>query len=294
MRLNPVWPGANALATLALIFGFAVASTAAHAAWHDEGMLAIPGWVEGPTDLYVHYVRLKGRKGNLALALRDKDIAQAQLQQCVPNPLVPARRLGEGERLVEGFPEFVDYFEIEIYYARNRTLTVNHHTRYFHELRSCAIVELKGTSLQFRSTAGICDVSMKFKTARRNCDMGEHVRAGLPLVLTDPARLDGPRPQLVAGNYASTQCRRYHLGILQPIGDFEVCIAQAPGAGAGPNPVPPEGFHLAVSGVLLEAKGAIDMQAEEVRWNLLVSSSLFSIPPGFDVKSGVTSRGSTP
>lgn len=279
--------------TLACAFALGSPWVGANAAWHDEGMASIAGWVAPGLDLRVHYVRLKGRKGDLALAVREKEVALAMQQRCTPNALIRERRLSSDERFVDQFPEFVTYFDVEIYYASNRTLTVLHRTDYTHDLRSCAVVESKETSLKFRSTAGICDVSMRAKTARRSCDMQAHANAPLPLVLTGAVPAASPMSPLVAREFAWTQCTPFHLGVLAPYGDIRVCVAQPPIGGPGPNPVAPEGTHLAVPGVLLQAQGAIDMQAEEVRWNLLVSSSLFSIPPGFDVKLLPSTRGGT-
>jgi hypothetical protein len=255
------------------------------AAWHDEGMASVPDWLKPRLDLRVHYVRLKGRKGDLALAVHEKNLAESMQQQCVPNQTFPERILNRDERFVDRFPEFASYFDIEIYYAANRTLTVTQRTDYGHDLRTCAVIESKSTTLKFSSAAGICDVNMKAKTARRNCDMQEHISAPLPLVLRGLVHRAEPKRPLITREFASTQCIQYHLALLPPYGDFEVCVAQPPRNGPGPNPVAPEGTHFAVPGVLLQAKGAIDMQADEVRWNLLVSSSLFSLPPGFDVRS---------
>jgi hypothetical protein len=269
----------------ALIFSLFPPWSSAHAAWHDEGMASVDGWSRGGLNLRVHYVRLAGRKGDLAIAVNEKNLAESAQQQCVPNTLIPERTMAQGERFVEQFPEFATYFEVEIYYAGNRTLTVIRSTGYRHDQRTCGIVETQATSLKFSSTEGICDVNMKARTARRNCDMQRHINAPLPFVLTGAVRAASPIRPIVAREFASTRCIPYLLGVLAPFGDIEACISQPPSGSLGPNPVAPEGTHLAAPGVLIQAKGPIDMQAVEVRWNLLVSSSLFSLPPGFDVKS---------
>jgi hypothetical protein len=270
---------------LIAIVGLLPLWSTAHAAWHDEGMASVDGWSRGGLNLRVHYVRLEGRKGSLAVAVNEKNLVESAHRQCVPNTLFPERTMAQGERFVEQFREFATYFDVEIYYAGNRTLTVLRTTGYRHDLRTCGIVETQATSLKFSSTEGICDVNMKARTARRNCDMQRHINAPLPLVLTGAVRAASPIRPIVAREFASTQCIPYLLGVLAPFGDIEACISQPPIGSRGPNPVAPEGTHLAAPGVLLQAKGPIDMQAVEVRWNLLVSSSLFSLPPGFDVKS---------
>ncbi len=261
---------------------------AASAAWHTDGMTGIPGWLKPGNSLPVHYVRLEGTKGNQAMATADRERAVANWRQCVPNALFAPRKASSDEQVVGEFPRFVDYFDVEIYYAGNRTLTVTHQTSYAHDLRTCDIFQTKETRLRFRSVAGICDLSMKNKKASGQCDMQQHANAPPPLVLTGGVKPADPRVPEQNRLVAVTLCRVYLLSVLQPFGEFEVCVANPSSSTVlEPQKVAPEGLHLAVPGVLLEAKGALDLQATQVRWGISVSPSVFSMAPGFAV-SGQT------
>lgn len=276
----------------------------ANSVWHDQLI---------GTGLKVHYVRLAGYAGNNEVNLKNLIAMREACAQSKRNMGSPVQSLD-----AVSYPALVTAVSLEIYYSSNRTLDVFQSLHYSVDMVSCALEATPAKKLTLRSNAGKCDADLVKKIATGDCDALAHANAqawqgnkaqSLPSIDIDkvPAHL---REQLLASyqqlqrsNSQGTQardlppaaseekmmldvkCQVYrHIQL-----SHEVCIAQPnldSQPGLNPYPIPASPFNAAISGVLMQSKSpALNVTAQEVRWNLSVSPNVFKLPTGIQLRT---------
>jgi hypothetical protein len=273
------------------------ATQTACAAWHDRYAGA---------GLRVHHVQLTGYGGDNVTALRN---LAAIYEACTQNN----RTIGRASQPLpaSGLPIWATAFEIDIYYATNRTLEVKKSLHHSVDPANCSLEAKESTNLTLFSSAGKCDADVAKKTASGQCDSQQHAKSlalkanensastpealakidmsKLPpdqrakveaslksLNITVPASSE-PVKLVVAGH----QCRLYEDVAL----NIKRCLAQPNPltiANLNPFPIPPATLNGNKSGVLIEIKSpAMTLTAKVVAYSLAVSPDLFIVPSDY-------------
>jgi hypothetical protein len=273
------------------------AAQTASAAWHDRYAGA---------GLRVHHVQLTGHGGDNVTALRN---IAAMHEACIQHN----RTIGRVSQPLpaSGLPIWATAFEIDIYYASNRTLEVKKSLHHSVDPANCALDAKESTNLTWFSSAGKCDADVAKKTASGQCDSQQHAKSialkanensastaealakidmsKLPpdqrakveaslksLNITTPTSAE-PVKRVVAGH----QCRLYEDVAL----NIQRCLAQPDPrtiANLNPFPIPPATLNGNKSGVLIEMKSlAMTLTAKVVAYSLAVSPDLFIIPSDY-------------
>lgn len=276
----------------------------AHGAAHDQW----PG-----SNLPVHYVELRGHGGDNDVNRENMLAAYhgcVSIQTAFSRPYQPLP--------TSGIPPVVIDITIEIYYAANRTLTIQHGTLYDINPLTCAVEAIPHHTSTLDSSIGYCRIDWLTKTAIEMCDTKAHERAPLrlpppPAEVTVPIvdmnkvppamraqleahlnRLRQVLPATAPGGsdlkreirlIADTNCQRY----VHRVARTEFCMATSPPSvdqalrPSSYSPAPLGGGHL---GVLMELKSpALTLKALQVQWSMTVSAEMFQLPPGVKVRS---------
>jgi hypothetical protein len=290
-----------------------LATHGAYAAWHDR---------YAGTGIRVHHVQLSGHGGDNTIALRNLAVTyeacvQRNISMGRPSQSIPA----------SGLPALVTAFEIDMYYASNRTLEVKKSLHHSIDVVSCALEAKESTILTFFSSAGKCDVDVAKKTASGQCDLQQHaksavlkanestisisteqalgkidlsylppeqrakVEASLKSLKTATQVSDNPANNMeVKKMIAGHLCSTYRdVGL-----NVERCLAQPNRqtvSDLNPFPIPPATLNGYKPGVLLEIKSlALTVTAKSVNYSLSVSPDLFSLPTDYKLSAPAGGR----
>lgn len=185
-------------------------------------------------------------------------------------------RKSNGEAWVElpsGLPVIRPIYQVDIYYASNRAMTVLHGQSY--ELnRDCSLKKRPQHRGTLTSRVGACDVDFLEHKRRGVCDAASHAAA--PPHSPSPALrslVRAPELKTVAGQ----TCRTYRLEA--PL--IEHCVAEltaAEGQVFSPAAAPPSTFNGGLGGVLLELNSpdVMTLKARAVNYNIVLPASVFS------------------
>jgi hypothetical protein len=277
------------------------AAQAACAAWHDR---------YAGKGLQVHHVQLTGYGGDNANALRN---LAAMHEACIQHNRTIAR--ASQPLPAGGLPTWVNAFEIDIYYAANRTLEVKKSFHHSVDPASCALEAKESINLTLFSSAGKCDADVAKKTALGQCDSQQHaksvvLKANEISVTTAEALAKMDLSKLPSDQRAKIEASLKTLNIATPVSDSSVnrvvagyqcrsfedaalniqrCLAQPSPqiiANLNPYPIPPATLNGKKPGVLLEIKSlAMTVTARAVAYNLAVSPDLFMIPSDYKLSA---------
>lgn len=281
-----------------------VATQSALSAWHDQQ----PG-----AGVAVHYVHLSGWGGDNEVNRRNllisyKACTETQAAFGRPYEALPA----------QGLPATVSTQDIEIYYSTNRTLTIKQGILHSIKSTTCALVATPHRIVELRSSAGRCDMDLLKSEAVGNCDAMAHAQAaawtGARQAVTSVSGIDMNKvpPQMRAqvqvqlDRMAKRDAPASIDGSIEPIETREVanivctvhrnravmselCVANPMPTALNlftPYPIPPAPLNGGIPGILIAAKTpALTLVAQEVRWNISVSPSLFNIPRNVRVRT---------
>ncbi|MBW7940633.1 MAG: hypothetical protein H3C63_18030, partial [Candidatus Omnitrophica bacterium] len=127
----------------------------------------------------VHHVRMTGHSGDNQ---SDRKHLIEFRQAC--------ERLNKdmGKRIAPlpatGYPEIIKSIKIDFYYASNRIFQVAWSELYSVEIEDCSITREEGEEILISSRAGMCKITMRWKSAGGNCDMVAHANAA-PILAED-------------------------------------------------------------------------------------------------------------
>ncbi len=232
--------------------------------------------------LSAHHVHLLGSRGDNEVNKRD---LLARYEACI----VKGRLLGLAVEPLPagGIPSIVSSEELDIYYARNRTLTITQgslHSIGYH----CELTHLRHHMWLLRSGIGQCDVNLIERVGRNVCDGALH-RAAAPR-RPGPAASKGLSPSAEANQriIAATPCT-VQVVATSEAGPLELCVADlrpAPARPIDPFPIPPAWLNSGLPGLLLSIRGPLmSVDADAVELNIQVDESMFDIPAGVTLRS---------
>lgn len=272
-RRSPVaiWRVARALAVATALF---ITANECTAAWHDD---------HSGSGIAVHYVRLTGYGGDNDVNRRNLVLTQ---RACVDN------HARSGKPFVSvppsAIPAIVQVHEVEIYYAAQRTVTIQHMTLNDIDFDTCGLLAIVNRVMKITSVAGKCDIDLIRNVALGMCG-GSLSIPGWPSVLPRriPASPVGSEYRTIAG----TTCR---VRVSAMLANWQTCLATAesnPAQQFDPYPVAIAPLNGGEPGLLLETRTPVlTLQAQEVRLNLSVAPALFEIPAGARINPGEGAR----
>lgn len=270
---------------------------------------SIDGQTEGSVP--VHYVRLTGYGG-------DNDVNRKNLitdQHACVRVLAAFGRSAKALAPNE-VPAVIAVVETEIYYAANRTLTINQGILHAIDDDTCALIEIPHRIAKLASSIGRCDIDLIKKVARGQCDAAQHEQA-----IAHTTRVRPPKVDLDKVPLAMRAQVKAHIERLQQLGqatpempeaaaseaerkvvagmpcevhrndavNVALCIASRPASGTRPlvpYPIPIAPYNGGNPGILLETRSpAITQQAQQVRLNISVPRALFMIPADVTIKT---------
>lgn len=260
------------------------------------------------SDALVHYVHLVGYTKLASTPQIDRQNLLDSHAGCVRI----AKKFGRPYRDLPaaGIPELIHPQDLEIYYSSNRTLTVLKGSWLIVDEVTCEVVPHPHHTLELLSAIGRCTIDLIQQEARGVCDVNAHAsapdsqRSILPAdrSLSDLSKLP---PHLRAGvlaqyeatnksgvapvltgeqkTFAQHKCPVRRASAL----DIERCVANP----TSTFPIPASFYNGGIPGLLLEIKSrSLNLQAEDVKTNLGVSQTIFTIPKGLKIRSVVPPR----
>jgi len=182
----------------------------------------------------------------------------------------------------DAVPPVIQAFDINIYYASNRTLIDVKSTSYGIDSDDCGLYSWKNHNATLNSGIGSCDMDLVKKTAKGRCDANAHETASARYGFEDGEMKREPAKTTLESsltkNIARTDCQVSQLKIL----GIEKCIAHPQSA----FPIPASPYNFERAGLLLETTGPImTIKADQVELNLALDTKLFSIPKDLAVRS---------
>lgn len=234
------------------------------AALHDQ----VPG-----SDVPVHYVHLTGHGGDNEINLKNlKETYQACVttHMALSKPYQPQR--------ADAMPPIVAVIDAEIYYAANRTLTVQHGVLHSINPENCGVEATHHHVTRLQSSIGRCDMDMVKKETKGICDADAHAKAPYRVVSRPGLPDAAGETQLVL----NTRCQMHR----NPLVAAELCVANpASGQDLSPYPIPASHLNAGIPGVLMEVKSpALTLTAQQIHWNMAVSAKLFGVPADVTVR----------
>jgi hypothetical protein len=224
----------------------------------------------------MHRVHLTGYGGDNT---RNRELLLQTHQACVglnQSLKKPTKPLS-----LDAVPQIVQAFDINIYYAANRTLIDVKSTSYEIDSDDCGLSSWKNHNATLNSGVGSCDMNFVKKTAKGRCDANAHETASARYGYEDGAMRRGQgKPtseSTLTRNIARMDCQVSQL----KMPGMEKCIAHP----QSPFPIPASPYNFERAGLLLETTGPIiTIKADQVDLNLAFDRSLFSIPKDLVVR----------
>ncbi len=265
---GPFAPIGSHVAQTLVAAAFLQLAHTADAARHDEH--------PGP-GVAVHYVRLSGHGGDNERRRRNWAVKQKACFDHNVSLGKPAVRVAPGD-----VPEIIQIHQFEIYYAAERTATLNDITLNEVDLGNCAPIEIKNRVLKLTSIVGECSIDLIRNVARGLCGRG-------PVALGRPHLPQPPMARLATAEHRSfdgVTCQVQAAPLLK----WQVCIATPetnPRQRLDPHTIAAAPLNSGFPGILLELiSQPLTLQAQEVQLNLSVAPELFEIPAGAIVNPG--------
>ncbi|MGH8806355.1 MAG: hypothetical protein ACREX0_00580 [Noviherbaspirillum sp.] len=260
-------------------------------------------------DVEVHYVHLTGHGGDNET---ERNVLKREHGACVERNRIfgkAAKPLADEE-----IPAVPHQHDVEIYYARNRTLLAARQKVHRIERETCALAVFEYHNLRLSSGAGRCDIDLLKREARGQCDGAMHRRAPAAsssssatesqLRAIDMKKVPPHMRETVQAaidrlkdgadsapkNGARKSATETIAGVECEVSRYVAVYAEKCIANPKSNfVIPASPFNAERPGLLLEMKSAaMSLRAEQVTLHIRVSDDIFVPPAG--MKSPTSGR----